>query len=155
MKKYTLALIISSTLIVVTGITAYTYTLTNQQFNDSEVVQPTPTKEVIIEDTPTSTPTVDPSIAKELERERQCRVASDLLLEIKVLCDGVEEDQCINETEVEINKIKNREGSLSVLSDEQLEGYGIFKKLVGLEEKLVRLTNLRKEYLIAKSQCSK
>jgi hypothetical protein len=94
-------------------------------------------------------------IKESADRNDICRQADNLLLEMKVLCDDVEEDQCIDDTEVEIAKIENREGSLSVMSDEELEKYGIFKKLSGLKEKLEKLSSLKNEYVVVNSQCEK
>lgn len=101
-----------------------------------------------------ATPSPISASAEELGSEIRCRKANDLFLELKQLCGGSGDiNQCSGETEVEIRKIENRESSLSVMSDEDLEKYGILRKLDELKTKLGRITSLKTSYLATKRQC--
>ena len=114
--------------------------------NSSVVLTPTPQPTVSL---PTTMPT-------ELDKEKVCRQANDLLLEIKQACDikpfpGI--DECIKNVEREIKRIENKEGSLSVLDEEHLQSYGIYDRLNKQRELLIELTGLKSRYLPLENQC--
>jgi len=97
--------------------------------NSSVVLTPTPPSTV-------SSPTTMPT---ELDKEKVCRQANDLLLEIKQACDiksfpGI--DECIEETE----------GKLEYLGEEDYKKYH-------MDEKVNNLKELRSRYLPLKNQC--
>lgn len=111
---------------------------------------------VVLTPTPQSTVSSPTTIPTELDKEKVCRQANDLLLEIKQACDvkpfpGI--DECIKNVECEIEKIENREGSLSVLDEEHLQSYGIYDRLDKQRELLIELTGLKSRYLVFKEQC--
>lgn len=90
--------------------------------------------------TPTPQPTVSsPTTPTELDQEKICRQANDLLLEIKQVCDiklfpGI--DECIEEME----------STLEYLGEEDYKKYH-------MDEKVNNLKELRSRYLPLKNQC--